>query len=174
MADPTRAPTPAPQQRTVDRLSEVIVACKLPNGMRLSLQRPTEVTDSNGKTHKIYQPHGAEVVLNGWSHPQNMAPTCEIRRGFALTMRVSESFMREWMKQHQAHDAVKNGLIFYGDSRAEIDAQITDHEKVSGGLERLDPAKPARNIATADETKAEIDQRIALNEQQSNVALQGA
>lgn len=135
----------------------VIVACKLPNGLRMRLFVKTKVrtpAPNNQFVEEIMavpDEEAGEVVLNGFSHAQNVAPKCEIIAGFAITKGVKRQFWEKWREQNAKLDAVKNGLIFAWPDESSLRDNINDHEKLRSGLERLDPTQlPDRRIATDD------------------------
>lgn len=163
-------PQSQPNDRAIARSSKVIVACKLPHGLRCRLQefvmQKVPVLGGGFREEKMAQPvaQAPEIVINGWSHPQNRAPHCTIIDGFALTMEVPGDFMRQWMDQNRELDAVRNGLIFIEDDMASIRSHIGDNKRQRSGLERLDPTKLPGDIEVADEHKKETMRRIAENE----------
>lgn len=134
----------------------VTVACKIPNGLRLRLYKEmikSEVVVGGG-VREVKQffpdPNVKEVVLQGFSHPQNVQPATAIIGGYALTYNVDKQFFDAWMAQNKDAPYVKQGLVFADVKDANVHAQAKEKASIVSGYERLNKDKPlARGIKTA-------------------------
>jgi hypothetical protein len=50
------------------------------------------------------------------------------------------TFMREYMAQNVASDIACNGLLLIADTRAELEAEVKDYDRVSSGMQPLRPS----------------------------------
>lgn len=103
----------------------VTIACKLPHGLHLDLQRPGQPKE--------------RVTINGFTHPRAIA-------GFGITEGVSKEFFDEWMRQNKDLEPVKQGLIFAHAQAKSVVDQAKEKVNLKSGLEALDPNKPAPGI----------------------------
>lgn len=106
-------------------LETVTVACKLPHGLHLDLQRP-------GKPKE-------RVTIHGFTHPGAIA-------GFGITENVNKEFFDEWLRQNKDLEPVKQGLIFSHAQQKSVIDQAKDKAYLKSGLEALDPNKPSPGI----------------------------
>lgn len=126
------------------------VACKLPNGIILSVMPPIEIVEIDGKkavapTSRIAS---ASVELKGFSMPVGVAledPT-PVAGGYALTHGVDADFMEAWLGQNSDSLLVKNNLIFVAAKGAYAASQAKEQKEVLSNLEPLrqgaDPRQP--------------------------------
>jgi len=121
----------------------VVVACKLPHGLILRVFEMVEfdepVLGGGFRRSKISQERPERFTINGFSHPQNRAPSHAIVEGFALTPGVPKELWDRWLSQNQRSDMVKNGLIFAQPKTEMAEAASVERKKIKSGLERLDP-----------------------------------
>lgn len=119
---------------------KVIVACKLPHGLRLRLFKMVEGTENvsgnNVRTVKRAEQVGDDVVIKGCAVVVGKEKA--LTGGFALTPNVDKAFFDEWLKQNAQHDAVKNGLIFAAPTRDAVEGKAEEGAKLRSGLEPLD------------------------------------
>lgn len=132
----------------------VTIACKLPHGLRLRLHdwaKGSEPVMGGGtREFKIAVPlNGPEVVINGFSHPQNAAPSAQMVGGFALTPNVDKDFWDKWLSQNKDADYVKNHLIFAHEKSNSAEAEAKEKKDIKSGLERLDRTKAPKGVAQA-------------------------
>lgn len=124
----------------------VTVACKLPNGLRLRVFKPTTVSEPvmGGGTKEVtrYDQDGADVVVRGTATPAGVALVNSLS-GYALTT-IDADFWAKWKEQNKDHDAVKNGLIFASAKPDEVKGVAKECEKVRSGLEPLSPKDDPR------------------------------
>jgi hypothetical protein len=121
----------------------VTVACKLPNGLILHLDKRESYNEpvmggGTRKTSRAVRMEGT-VTLNGYAHKFGEMPAFVIAGGFALTPNVPEEFWDEWLKQNGESDLVKNGLIF---ARAKADVagdEAKEKQDLASGLQPLRP-----------------------------------
>lgn len=135
----------------------VTVACKLPHGLELQLQRSYEssepVMGGGSRTVTHWERYGKPVIIKGWAQHHAEAPVAAISGGFALTSGVDSEFFAKWLEQNKDHSAVAGGFIF----ASEKHANVVDHTNVMAdertGFERHDPKNPTpefkRRIETA-------------------------
>lgn len=129
-------------------MPQVTVACRLPHGMRLriyELVKTTEVIMGGTRDVLVSRQKGDDVVVNGWSEPQNHAKK-HLVEGFAITPGVDKEFFDKWLSQNKDSDVVKNGLIFAHEKEGNTFAEAKDKKSLRSGLERLDPAKLPKGI----------------------------
>jgi hypothetical protein len=132
----------------------VVVACKLPHGLRMRLFKMTPVQEASPGgtiTVKRAEAYGASLVVKGYLQPNTGALVSpSALASWAFTENVDKDFMAEWLKQNQGHDAVTSGLIFCAATMAEAQAEARSRAKIKGGSEPLDPANLPRGIETAN------------------------
>lgn len=123
------AATAPPAKSTPDT---VTVACKLPNGLHLSLR------DTHGR--EIW---GHTVAGNAVRrHQETMAPLMGgpvVEFGYALTPGVNGERWEEWLTIHKHLPAVANGLIFANGSAADVRVEAQVMEEIKSGFEPMDP-----------------------------------
>lgn len=134
----------------------ITVACKLPHGLELQLQREEkaqEPTLGGSKTVKRYVKAGEIVTIKGWAHPAESAPLVPIAGGFALTHGIDAEFWALWLEQNADHPAVKGGFIYASGKAADVEAHTRLYESERSGFEPHDPKNPipefSRRIETA-------------------------
>ncbi len=136
--------------------TRITVACKYPHGVILQLykQEMVEVAAPGGprKELKSFQV-GEAVKINGPVAPTNQSSPHETSGGFALTHGVDAEFFREWMKQNEHSDLVKNGLIFSASDRASARDRAEEHKKTRTGIEPLDMPKPGKPVTDVRVTR---------------------
>jgi hypothetical protein len=147
----------------------VTVACKLPHGLALRVFDTVDVDEpilgGGVRRSKIAQERPERFVVNGFAHPQNRNPRCEIfgamqmpngslNGGYALTPGVPKDLWEMWLAQNAKSLLVKNGLIFavpkVEDARVEADKRKT----IKSNLERLDPDNLPKGVGVRTDTEA--------------------
>jgi hypothetical protein len=132
----------------------VVVACKIPQGHKARLHVGYESTEvMQGLTHKIkkFRPTGEEFIFKGPARAQNEGPRVVTSSGFALTFGVPADFWDKWYDQHKELDAVKAGLIFAYERRADVQDAAKERKDIKTGLERIDPTKKIKQGGTTIE-----------------------
>jgi hypothetical protein len=121
----------------------VTVACKIPNGIVLQLEKPetkTEPVLGGGERDTVrWTRVGKQIVIKGPAHPINRPPLAPISNGYALTHNVDADFFAEWMKQKADTAIVTERLIFAHEKLPSVDAMTRENERVRSGLEPIDP-----------------------------------
>lgn len=140
----------------------LVVACKLPHGLRLRIQQQVDVQvpslGSGTTTVKQWVARPEEVVLKGVAHEFGQIPGHMTDGGYALTFGVNRDFFEAWMAQNKDTAIVKEGLVFAQETRESAVDQSVDQAEVRTGLEPLDPNKlPIKGIETADEQSTDTD-----------------
>lgn len=125
----------------------VIVCCKVPNGMRLQLQKETQVrepkADRSGYEIATYMtPTGRPIFVNGPAYPVGTPPDGfprqpEIEGGYALTFGIPREFWDKWLKQNEKASYVESNMIFACASVDDAKAKGRENEKRLSGLEPL-------------------------------------
>ena len=143
IAAKTTAPLPA-SSRTV------VVACKVPNGLRLQLQKETKVrepkADRSGYEVAVYMtPTGKPIFVNGPAYPVGSLPEGfpripEIEGGYALTFGVPREFWDTWLEQNKLASYVESNMIFACASREDAQTKGREMEKLLSGLEPMSTA----------------------------------
>jgi hypothetical protein len=119
---PEPLPNPAPSGNT----PTVHVACKLPNGLVLQLQKRAD----DDKTSIAV---GDQIVLKG-------AQQAHLIGGYGIT-EVAADFWEAWLKQNQEYGPVRLGLIFAEGSRERAEAKAKERKHVLTGLEGIPPER---------------------------------
>lgn len=143
-------------------MSNVLVACKLPNGLRMRIYKEVERSEPTPMGHKmvkVWEPTGDVVVLAGTAVPFGTMPEDPIVNGYSLTP-VDKEFWDTYVSQNKDSEAIKNELIFAHEKQDNVVAQTKSQRKqgVVSGMEPLDPNNLPKGIdargmkiATADE-----------------------
>lgn len=135
----------------------VTVACKLPHGLMLrAFRQPAEAAKRLADGRPDPMTPAAELdealgsfVLNGFSFPQGEAPTALLSGGYAITSGVPKNLWDAWLAQNAGSDLVRNKLVFAHEKADAAMGFSREHAENKSGLERIDPTKPSRGIATA-------------------------
>lgn len=104
-------------------MPQVIVGCKLPNGLHLDYA-------------------GKRVTLNG-------SNSAEVIGGHGLTM-VDKEFFEGWLKERHDYAPVKAGLIFAHDKESNARAEAKEKASNPSGFEGVNPDKPGKDIKPLD------------------------
>lgn len=106
-------------------MANVIVGCKLPHGLVLSLP--------NNKTR---------VTLKGANSETIVGLDGKVVRGSCGYTPVDESFINAWLKTYAESTMVKQQLIFVQKNEANAKAQAAEQEDQKTGFEPVNPAAP--------------------------------
>lgn len=134
----------------------VVVACKLPHGLRMHIHTPVEnqlpVMGGGTRTEITYHRTGEGYVIKGFAHKQTEGPRAVIvdGSGFALTWGIPKDFWDEWERQNAQSDLVRKKLIYAHEDVSMVEGHAREYAKQESGLERIDPNKPARGITKSD------------------------
>lgn len=107
-------------------MADVVVGCKLPHGL-------------------IINQAGHKIVLAGEN-------SSRVIGGYGMTS-VDKDLMSAWMADHKGFTPVKQGLIFFQESKAKAKDEATEKAKVKSGFEGIDPEKPGPGIEAATKIK---------------------
>lgn len=121
-------------------MSNVIIACRLPNGI-------------------MAQVGATKIRLNG-ANAENAAG------GFGFT-RVPADFAEAWLKddgEGARRTVTKRGGIFLADDMDDARAIAAEMSGERSGFERIDPDKAAPGIVPTDETKKELAKNAEARE----------
>ena len=139
--------TPKPAAPLSAASRTVVVACKIPNGLRLQLQKETKVrepkADRSGYELSTYMtPTGKPIFVEGPAYPVGTLPKGfprrpEIEGGYALTFGVPREFWDEWLRQNEKASYVETNMIFACASREDAQAKGREMEKLLSGLEPM-------------------------------------
>lgn len=120
----------------------VVVACKIPQGMRCRLHEFHKITETTmGGTRTVKQAFATnkEFVVHGPAHAQNEGPRHLTVGGYALTRGVDKSLWDAWYEQNLELDAVQRNLIFAYESADKTEDAAKEGKKLKTGLERVNP-----------------------------------
>lgn len=146
-----RTEVSAPAVHTESKSKFVSVASKLPMHLELQLCKPHEQRVSGQHGHyseTIQVKHGEVYTIQGTAYPSGQTPKGFYGRGqriedegggYTITPNIPGDFMREWMRQNESTDMVKNGLIKIADNPEDMQANARDHATQDSGLGPLDP-----------------------------------
>ena len=165
----TDIPQPAIKSERGKGANTVIVACKIPAGLKLQLCRKVEYVeeglggtrinrvrfDKFGKTYNVRgpaQPNGE--IPKGYRRP-------EVEGGYALTYGIPADFWQEWAQQNADAPYMQSEMIFAYPDRDDAIGQSADREHILSGFEPLkqtdDPRVPkSLNPDISDIGKANI------------------
>ena len=122
----------APNVQTSSLSRNVIVGCKLPNGIKLSITTPRGEETIVLKGNAFYrQPNPDRKFEN---------PTLLGADGASVTI-ISREFWEEFLRQHPDYKPYTSGAIYVAADRASIEDMSKDHKEIETGLEQLDPKK---------------------------------
>ena len=153
--------TPPKQKPISVSARTVTVACKIPMGLQLQLQKDMEKWDDERggpvkrtykvKTGKIYYVAGPAYPQGG--KPKNFPREPMVEGGYALTPGIPAEFWEEWLHQNrlapyvQATDGAEHGMIFAYGLKADTVAAAREQEKQMSGLEPLSTDVDALPVA---------------------------
>jgi len=136
----------------------VVVACKIPNGIWLQLQkseeRPVETRDGT-KMLNFWVKGGKRYYINGPAYPVGQLPKGFprpplIEGGYAITRGIPADVWEQWWEQNKladycvAPDGAEHGMIFaYPDLDSVVDA-AREQESLMSGLEPLSTETDSR------------------------------
>jgi hypothetical protein len=149
-AEPVAAPSVAASQKST---KFVTVACKVPTGLELQLQKETkwpENTPSGTIMRTRFDKVGPIVIVRGPAQPVGPRPRGYpappiIVGGYALTPNVDAAFFAEWMEQNKDAPYVMSKMIFAHGSRDHVKGEAADNKHTRSGFEPLDPPEPDAN-----------------------------
>ena len=135
----------------------VSIACKLPHGLIMQLQRQNEVRDptmaSPDRTVKVWQKVGDQITIRGFAKRVDQPSDTLVIGGFAITSNVDAAFAKEWFAQNKEHPSVKGGFIYIHGEQKNVEGYAKAHADLESGLEATNPAKMPeefrRNVETA-------------------------
>lgn len=110
------------------------VACKLPHGIILELEKKIEGGAFLGT--------GRTIELKGANDPKALF-------GFGITENVPVDLFDEIMKQKENFLPIANGLIFKQPTTDKLEDEAKEREGLKTGTEPMDPEKPAPGVAPA-------------------------
>jgi len=129
----------------------VIVACKVPTGLRLQLQKPLKKFEDTregpqARTYNVF--YGPVYYVHGPAYPVGTLPKGfprqpQIEGGYALTSGIPADFWEQWMEQNKEADFVRpiagaeHGAIFAYGTFEDVTAAARECEKVLTGLEPI-------------------------------------
>lgn len=124
----------------------VVVACKLPHGLVLQLQREISVSEPSpsdpGRKVARFERHGETHTLNGCARPVGVdGDFAETAGGYGLTFDIPADFWAAWLEQNAELPAVKNGFVFAHERAREVRAKAKAGEAGLSGLEPVNPKK---------------------------------
>lgn len=127
----------------IEQAKTVTVGLKSPNGLILRLFQFDEVVENTPSGPRVFKQSfpiidAGTVELKGYGGAAfGIKQDHRIIGQYALTTGVDAEFMREWMKQNEKHELVKNKLIFIHADEASAADQGRDQREVWDGLNPL-------------------------------------
>jgi hypothetical protein len=127
----------------------VMVACKLPMGIRLHLCRPEtareNVLGGGVREYTLWRrdPNMPVVELKGSNFPYGTVPEHQIVGGYGLTV-IDADFWEAWCRQNPTSLLLRNKLLFAYEHQHDAQDAARDHKTVKSGLEAIDRDKPLR------------------------------
>lgn len=148
MADNTQRPVVAAAEK---KSRTVVVACKIPNGLMLQLQRPVQrMEDARGgpepRTYNAF--HGRRYFVHGPARPVGTLPkgfpqAPLIEGGYAITRGVPIEFWEQWLEQNKkasyvvAPEGAEHGMIFAYPDLDDTVSAAREQAKLLSGMEPL-------------------------------------
>lgn len=139
MKNPNANPKPLPPSART-----VTVACKIPSGLALQLQKPEDriVAGRNGDEKVRFNIKGGKVwLVRGPAYPvmppKGYPKPPLLAGGFALTPGIPAEFWEEWLEQNKQADYVLSGMIFAYPTVEDAQARAEEEEKSLSGLEPI-------------------------------------
>jgi hypothetical protein len=146
----------------------VVVACKLPHGLKARIFRMEDVEEpvmgGGVKVKKRAVQVGGIVEIKGNAHEQGKAPKTELAGGYALTFGIDAQFWAQFMEQNKDAPWAQNGLVFAMKSADDVRAKAKEQRGVLSGLERLNTARTMKNGRSVP-----VDPRIPAQIEKANV-----
>lgn len=135
-------------------MSETVsIACKLPHGLILQLQRKKTIAEPTptapDRTVEISERFGPTYTIKGFANGAK-DPDVMVIGHFAINNGIPADFAAKWFEQNDEHPAVVGGFIYLHKSASGATGYAREHAKMLSGFEPADPA------ALPDEFKAEI------------------
>lgn len=141
-------PTVAAAQKST---RTVVVACKVPTGLHLQLQRPVdrqEDTRDGPKPRTYWAKYGKVYFVEGPAYPVGTLPKGFPRQpltegGYALTRGIPAEFWEQWVEQNKRSDFVvpqegaEHGLVFAYPDLDDTIAAAREQEHLLSGLEPI-------------------------------------
>jgi len=129
----------------------VTVACKIPGGLVLQLQRPVERMEDtrDGPEPRTYHAfYGKRFWVLGPAYPVGTIPKGfpkqpMIEGGYAITRGIPADFWAQWIEQNkmapfvEAPDGAEHGMIFAYDDMESTVSAAKEQEKLLSGMEPL-------------------------------------
>jgi hypothetical protein len=129
----------------------VTVACKIPTGMKLQLQKPVERMEDGplGPKPKTYWAfYGKPFYVHGPSYPVGTIPKGFPKQpinegGYALTPGIPLDFWEQWLEQNKNSsfvvppDGAERGMIYADEELESVVAVAREHEKMLSGMEPI-------------------------------------
>lgn len=153
-------PAAAVQRQPVANKSKrtVTVACKIPHGMVLQLQRPSERMEDtrDGPKPRTYWVKCGEIYrVRGPAYPVGTIPKGFRRApinegGYALTPGIPADFWNQWVEQNAkadfvvAPDGAEHGMIFAYPDMEDAASAAREQEKLLSGLEPISTDEDSR------------------------------
>lgn len=125
----------------------VTVACKLPHGIVMRVQRiekTIEQSPMGPRETTIYRPDQTQgqYIIRGYipKYDPDSPPPISMGSRFAYTDGIPKEIWDRWLEQNADADMVKNGLIFAFSTRTEAKAEGARREPhTTSGLEPMNP-----------------------------------
>lgn len=143
----------------------VVVACKIPNGLTLQLQRPFEKFEDTRdgpqkRTYNVF--YGRRYVVRGPAYPVGTLPKGfaqakpfpMLEGGYALTRGIPRDFWQQWLEQNKEADYVvppegaSHGMIFAYDDLGDAAAAAREQETLLSGMEPISTDEDAQGRLT--------------------------
>jgi hypothetical protein len=129
----------------------VVVACKIPNGLMLQLQRPVDrMEDTRGgpEPRRYNAFYGRRYFVHGPAFPVGTLPKGFPRQpliegGYAITRGIPAEFWEQWLQQNKLAayvvppDGAEHGMIFAYPDLEDTAAAAREQEKLLSGMEPL-------------------------------------
>lgn len=140
---------PEAKAAKADRSGEfVAVACKLPNGVILDLDRYAESDPQSTRPPRTIRGRLPPVHVKGWATPVGQSIVAP--GGYVVTP-VPKEFWDEWFERNKDGDLITSGVLFAQPTAARATAKATEQAGIKPVFAPITPTKNDGVTVAADD-----------------------
>lgn len=152
-APPAGAKNEAPAKKASSAGAKVVVASKLPMGLRIRNFHMVAMSEldrnGNAKEIRVAEALPDTILIHGAARAFNEVPRCQVIHGYAMTEGVDSDSFKRWLDDNKNAPYVVNQLVFCETSLERAINRAKENEKRPTNLEPLDPTGDRRAPAPA-------------------------
>lgn len=137
----------------------VSIACKLPHGLIMQLQRFIEVrepTQTNpDRIVKVAEKFGPTHTIKGFANGAR-DPDVTVIGNFAINNGVPAEFAQAWFEQNAEHPAVAGGFVYLHRTAGGAAGYAREHAKKLSGFEPADPSALPQEFKDVETMDAKV------------------